>query len=194
MSIPRWICIRLSNLVPIGPVVWKLSQIYELMTPMPLGYQGVICFSSCPDEYAYMCAKFGPDRSRCLAFPPHFWMCDPLTPSKYPLGLESQMSNHQVISSDSFEIWHTCNFFYLESRLHTYFNPGQASTLGAIAVLKGELKNNPGYIWLHYSGGGSDSAYNPGQFNSSFQNACRRYTRYWLFSDCFARCASFYVA
>ena len=32
-----------SNLVPIGPVVWKLSQIYELMTPSPMlvGYRGV---------------------------------------------------------------------------------------------------------------------------------------------------------
>ena len=36
-----------------------------------------------------------------------------------------------------------------KSRLHTYFNPGQASTLGAIAELKGGFKNNPGYIWLH---------------------------------------------
>ena len=35
----------------------------------------------------HMCAKFGPDRSSCLASFPHFCMCEPLTPSKYPLWL-----------------------------------------------------------------------------------------------------------
>ena len=34
-------------------------------------------------------ATFGPDRSRCLASFPPLCMCDPLTPSKYTLGLES---------------------------------------------------------------------------------------------------------
>ena len=34
----------------------------------------------------------------------------------------------------------------LKARLHTDFNPGQVSTLGAIAELKAELKVNPGYI------------------------------------------------
>ena len=59
MSIPRWICKRVSNVVPIGPVVLKLSQIYELMTPnppCPPGIEGLM-FSSCPfpDEYPCVC-------------------------------------------------------------------------------------------------------------------------------------------
>ena len=36
----------------------------------------------------HTCAKFGPDRSGYLAYFPHLCMCDPLTPSKYPLGLD----------------------------------------------------------------------------------------------------------
>ena len=36
----------------------------------------------------HTCAKFGPDRYSCLASFPHFLICDPLTPSKCPLGLE----------------------------------------------------------------------------------------------------------
>ena len=35
-----------------------------------------------------MCAKFGPDRSSCLASFPHVLMSDPIPPSKYPLGIE----------------------------------------------------------------------------------------------------------
>ena len=33
----------------------------------------------------HTCAKFGIDRSNCLAYFPHLLMCDPLTPSRYPL-------------------------------------------------------------------------------------------------------------
>ena len=36
----------------------------------------------------HTCAKFSPDRSSCLAYFPHVLMCDPLTPSKFPLGRE----------------------------------------------------------------------------------------------------------
>ena len=49
-----------SHLGPIGPEVWKLSQIYELMThltPMSFGYQRVIFLAH---EYAYVCQKLFP--------------------------------------------------------------------------------------------------------------------------------------
>ena len=35
MSIPRWMCIRVPNLFPIGPAVWRLSHIFEFVTPWP---------------------------------------------------------------------------------------------------------------------------------------------------------------
>ena len=33
ISIPRWICRREPNLVPIGPAVWQLQQTFEFVTP-----------------------------------------------------------------------------------------------------------------------------------------------------------------
>ena len=36
----------------------------------------------------HTCAKFVPDRSRCFASFPHYSICEPLTPSICPLGLE----------------------------------------------------------------------------------------------------------
>ena len=36
----------------------------------------------------HTCLKFVPDRSSCLASFSHFGMCDPLIPSKCPLGLD----------------------------------------------------------------------------------------------------------
>ena len=49
----------------------------------------------------------------------------------------------------------------LKPRLHTDFDPGQASILCAIAELKEALKITR-VIFDSTRGGGSDSAYNPG--------------------------------
>ena len=49
LSIPRWFCRCVPNLVPIGPVVWQLPKTFELVTPYPpprnatLGYWGATC-------------------------------------------------------------------------------------------------------------------------------------------------------
>ena len=61
----------------IVPVVWKLSQIYELVTPypLPIGYQGLI-FSLCPfqDEYAYVCQMLSRSVQLCGIFPPFLYV------------------------------------------------------------------------------------------------------------------------
>ena len=60
----------------------------------------------------HVCAKFGPARSSCYSLEsfPHFLIRDPLTPSKYPLGLErlicladvySQMNLHTSVKFGS---------------------------------------------------------------------------------------------
>ena len=80
------------NCVTIDPVVWTLSQIYELMTPnppCPSDIKGIICLAHVHSHMnMHTCAKFGPDRSSCLAYFPHFCMYDPLTHPNIPLGLD----------------------------------------------------------------------------------------------------------
>ena len=49
ISIPRWICTCVPNLVPIGPAVWQLQHTFECLTPKPLPkcplvYRGAICW------------------------------------------------------------------------------------------------------------------------------------------------------
>ena len=53
----------------------------------------------------HTCPKCVPDRSSCFASFPHFVMCDLLTPSKYPLGLERLIVFSHVHSQMNL---HTC--------------------------------------------------------------------------------------
>ena len=91
MSIPRWICIRVLNFVPIGPVVGSFRRSINWWPPNPharrvsRGYILAIVHSL---MNMHTCAKFGPDRYSSLASFPHFWICYPLTPSKFPLGID----------------------------------------------------------------------------------------------------------
>ena len=76
---------------------------------MPSCIKGLL-FSSCPFQVhsqmnMHTCPKFVPDRSSCLAYFLHFGICDPLTPSKYPLGLESSMFSADIYSQ---MYQHTC--------------------------------------------------------------------------------------
>ena len=67
---------------------------------MPLGYQGVNCSAHVHSQInMHTCAKFGPDRSSCVASFPHALLCDPLTPSKgerliFLADVYSQMNLH----------------------------------------------------------------------------------------------------
>ena len=74
--------------VPVGPVVWKLSQICEFMTPKspcPSRIKGLILAHVHSQMNMHTCAKVVPDRSSCLASFPHFLMC---APPQCPLGFE----------------------------------------------------------------------------------------------------------
>ena len=92
MSIPRWIHRRVPKLVPIGPAVWQLSQIFECVTPLtpPDMPPGVLR----GDLYlAYAHSQMNPqtwtkvdaNRSSRLTASPDFLMFDPLKPPKCPL-------------------------------------------------------------------------------------------------------------
>ncbi len=60
ISIPRWICTCVPNLVPIGPAVWQLKHTFWICDPLkpppnaPWDIEGRIVFSLCPfpDESA----------------------------------------------------------------------------------------------------------------------------------------------
>ena len=72
MSIPRWICTRVPNLVPIGPAVCHLSHIVlmcDTLTPSkyPLGLEGLIFLADAHSQInLHACVNFGPDRSSGL--------------------------------------------------------------------------------------------------------------------------------
>ena len=73
-SIPRWICIREPNLIPIGTAVWHLSHIFECVTQMPLGGLEGFIFLAYVNSLVnlYTCAKLCADRSRGFGSFPRF--------------------------------------------------------------------------------------------------------------------------
>ena len=90
ISIPRWICRCVPNLVPIGPAVWQLLQTFEFVTPypppppeMPPGvlrgdlYLAYVHSQMNPQTWP----KVGANRTAS----PDFWIVDPLKPAKCPL-------------------------------------------------------------------------------------------------------------
>ena len=74
ISIPRWICTYVPNLVPISPAVWQLPNIFWICDPInpppppkcPWGIEGRIVFSRCPfpdesaDVYQIWCQSVQP--------------------------------------------------------------------------------------------------------------------------------------
>ena len=86
ISIPRWICRCVPNLVPIGPAVWQLPQTFEFVTPYPppqMPLHGVLR----GDLYlAYVHSQMNPQTwtkvgaNRTAS--QDFWIVDPLKPTK----------------------------------------------------------------------------------------------------------------
>ena len=90
MSIPRRICRRVPNLVPIGAVVWSFPWLLNLWSPTPEIPPGVLRGDL---DLAYVHSqmnpqtwtKLGANRSSCLTASPDFWMFDPIKPPSAPL-------------------------------------------------------------------------------------------------------------
>ena len=86
MSIPRWICIRVPNLVPISPDVPLVSFPHLLMCdPLtPSKYPLMFLADVYSQSNLHTCVKFGPDRSSGLEAFPDLCINDPLT--SMPVG------------------------------------------------------------------------------------------------------------
>ena len=93
ISIPRWICTCVQNLVPIGAAVsFDSFNRLEFVTPLPPKMPPGILMGELYSAYVHSqtnpqtCTKFGANRSSCLTASPDFWICDPLKTSEMPLG------------------------------------------------------------------------------------------------------------
>ena len=90
ISIPRWICRCVPNLVPIGPAVWQLPRLLNLWHPTPHApgvlrgdlYLSYVHSQMNPQAWT----KVGANRTAS----PHFWIVDPLKPPSAPSCLEGQ--------------------------------------------------------------------------------------------------------
>ena len=113
ISIPRWICTGVPNLVPISPVVWQLPQTFEFVTPppkTPWGIEGRIVFSLCPfpdesaDFYQIWCQSVQPFDS----FPKHLNLWPPKNP-KCPWDIVGlivfSLCQFPDESADMYQIW-----------------------------------------------------------------------------------------
>ena len=97
ISVTRWICRCVPNLVPIGPAVWQLQQTFEFVTRKPLkcpwDIEGRIVFSLCrfPDEsadvYQMWCQSVQPFDS----FPILLNLWPPTLPRNAPWGIEGRL-------------------------------------------------------------------------------------------------------
>ena len=81
ISIPRWICTCVPNLMPIGPAVWHLPPTFEFVTPNPPMSWGELYLAYVHSQTnPQTCTKFGANRSSRLTAYQDFWICDPLNP------------------------------------------------------------------------------------------------------------------
>ena len=95
ISIPRWICICVPNLVPIGPAISHIPLTFEFVTPTPPS-PNVEGQSLCPfpnesaDMYQIWCQSVQPFDS----LPRLFDLWPPKSPRNAPLFLEVQLVWH----------------------------------------------------------------------------------------------------
>ena len=88
ISIPRWICTCVPNLVPIGPAVSHLPLTFAFVTPNPPPQmsRGKLYLAYVHSQTNLQtCTKFGANRSSRLIASPDFLICDPLKPPEIPL-------------------------------------------------------------------------------------------------------------
>ena len=103
ISIPRWICTYVPNVVPIGPAVWQLQHSFEFVTPkIPPAilrdelYLAYVHSQTNPQT----CTKFGANQSSCLTASPY---CDP---PKTPWGIEGRFV--YPFPDESTYLYHIC--------------------------------------------------------------------------------------
>ena len=105
--------VQLFGIYPTFLNVWPLTP-----SQMPLGVSSpLICLAYVHSQMnLHTCAEFGSDRSSCLPYFLHFWICDPLIPYKCPL-----MSRGVTFLT----------YIHSEMNLHTYakFGPDRSSGL-----------------------------------------------------------------
>ena len=93
ISIPRWICRYVPNVVTIGPAVWQLPHTFECLTPKPPPkcphcVSRAICLAYIHSQVdQHISDSFDVNRSSRLTASPDFWICDTLTPPQMPPGI-----------------------------------------------------------------------------------------------------------